>query len=224
MLKKIILSATIFAFSAMFSLAQTGDEYHKVEVFAGFSNNQVDVGSTNESSLRNVFKSRESLNGAEGSVVYNLNRYFGIKGDFSAHFKNIELNTGTIAPSGSAITNQSIGVRTSIYNFLGGVQIKDNRKEGSRVRPFAHALVGQSLINTNIKSTDFGSGFCTSPGNFCTGLDATKMDLAGAFGGGLDIKATNRLSIRAFQADYNPTRLNNSTQHNFRFSVGIVFH
>jgi hypothetical protein len=168
---------------------------------------------------------RESLNGAEGSVVFNLNRYIGIKGDVSAHFKNnIQLNTGTIAPNGATITNQSIRVKTSVYNFLGGVQIKDNAKEGSRFRPFGHALVGQALINTNLKSSDFSSGFCTSPAGGCAGLDATKMDLSAAFGGGLDIKANDRLSIRAFQADYNPTRLNNSTQHNFRFSVGIVFH
>lgn len=224
MLNKFVLSALIFAFSASIGFAQTGDDYHKLEVFAGYSNNQADVGSTNASSVRNQFAVRENLNGAEASVVVNINRYFGIKGDFSAHFKNIELNTGTIAPNGATITNQSIGVRTSLYNFLGGVQIKDNRKEGSRFRPFGHALVGQALINTNIKSTDFGSGFCASPGISCTGLDATKMDLAAVFGGGLDIKATNRLSIRAFQADYNLTRLNNSTQHNFRFSAGVVFH
>lgn len=224
MLNKFVLSTLIFAFSASIGFAQTGDDYHKLEIFGGYSNNQVDVGSTNASSVRNQFAVRENLNGAEASVVVNINRYFGIKGDFSAHFKNIELDTGTIAPNGATITNQSIGVRTSLYNFLGGVQIKDNRKEGSRFRPFGHAMVGQALINTNIKSKDFGTGFCASPGISCTGLDATKMDLSAVFGGGLDIKATERLSIRAFQADYNPTRLNNSTQHNIRFSFGIVFH
>lgn len=227
MFNKSILAVVILVFSAAINFAQSSDEYHKVEVFAGVSNNQFDVGSTNSSSFRNQFKVRESLNGGEASVVYNLNRFIGIKGDFSAHFKNIDLNNGltvTTSPNGTNITSQVVRVRTSVYNFLGGVQIKDNRKEGSRFRPFGHAMVGQALIRTNLKSVDFSSPFCTASANACLGLDATKMDLSAAFGGGLDIKANDRLSIRAFQADYNPTRLNNSTQHNFRFSFGVVFH
>lgn len=226
MLNKFILSAIIFVFSVSNGFTQTGDDYHKVEVFAGVSNNQFDVGSTNNNTFNNQFKVRESLNGAEGSVVYNLNRYFGIKGDFSAHFKNIQLENVlnvTTTPNSTTTTVQFARVRTSVYNFLGGVQIKDNRKEGLRFRPFGHAMVGQALIRTNLKSADFSSPFCTSSVNACAGLDATKMDLSAAFGGGVDFKATNRLSFRT-QADYNPTRLNNSTQHNFRFSVGLVFH
>lgn len=227
MLNKFILCAVIFVFSVSFGFAQVGDDYHKVEVSGGVSNNQFDVGSTNSSSFSAQFKVRESLNGAEASVVYNLNRFIGIKGDFSAHFKNIDLSNGTTVtttPNGTITTTQVVRVRTSVYNFLGGVQIKDNRKEGSRFRPFGHALVGQALIRTNLKPADFSSPFCTASVTACQGLDATKTGLSAAFGGGLDIKATNRLSIRAFQADYNPTRLNNSTQHNFRFSVGVVFH
>lgn len=225
MFNKFILSAVIFVFSVSIGFAQTsGDDYHKVEVFGGYSNNQFDVGSTNGSSFNNQFKARESLNGAEASVVYNLNRFIGIKGDFSAHFKNITLEDGTTSSTGTTATVRSVGVGTSVYNFLGGVQIKDNRKEGSRFRPFGHALVGQALIRTNLKSGDFSSPFCTAFTTACQGLDATKMDLSAAFGGGLDIKASKRISIRAFQADYNLTRLNNSTQHNIRFSTGVVFH
>ncbi len=227
MLNKIILSAVIFVFAASIGFAQSSEDFHKVEVFGGVSNNQFDVGSTNSSSFNNQFKVRESLNGAEASVVYNLNRFIGIKGDFSAHFKNIVLENGltvTTSPNNTTITTNVVRVRTSVYNFLGGVQIKDNRKEGSRFRPFGHAMVGQALIRTNLKPEDFSSPFCTASATACAGLDATKMDLSAAFGGGLDIKASNRISIRAFQGDYNPTRLNNSTQHNFRFSVGVVFH
>jgi len=52
----------------------------------------------------------------------------------------------------------------------------------------------------------------------------TETGLAGAFGGGLDIRASDRIDIRAFQFDYNPTRVFDSTQHNFRIGVGIVIH
>ncbi len=87
MLNKFILSAIIFVFSVSICLGQTTDDNHGFEVFAGYSNNQVDVGSTNNSSLRNVFKVREPLSGFEVSGVKNVSRFVGIKGDFSAQAK-----------------------------------------------------------------------------------------------------------------------------------------
>ncbi|HEX8638443.1 MAG TPA: hypothetical protein VF692_10295, partial [Pyrinomonadaceae bacterium] len=110
MFNKFILATVILVFSASIGFAQTGDDYHKLEVFGGYSNNQADVGSTNQSTYRNQFAVRENLNGAEASVVFNLNRFIGIKGDFSAHFKNIELSNGlslSTSPNGANITNQS---------------------------------------------------------------------------------------------------------------------
>jgi len=38
------------------------------------------------------------------------------------------------------------------------------------------------------------------------------------------VEATDRFSVRAFQVDYNPTRFGGTTQNNFRFGIGIVFH
>jgi hypothetical protein len=55
-------------------------------------------------------------------------------------------------------------------------------------------------------------------------FEESETGFAGAFGGGLDIRASERIDIRAFQFDYNPTRLDGSTQHNFRVGVGIVIH
>jgi hypothetical protein len=52
----------------------------------------------------------------------------------------------------------------------------------------------------------------------------TETGFAGAFGGGLDIRASDRVDVRVIQFDYNPTRLFDSTQHNFRIGVGIVIH
>ena len=44
-------------------------------------------------------------------------------------------------------TTESIDTKERIYNFLGGVQVKDNRKD-ARFKPFAHALVGMA-VNTS---------------------------------------------------------------------------
>jgi opacity protein-like surface antigen len=219
MLNKFILSAIVFVLSASIGSAQTTDDNHGFEVFAGYSNNQVDVGSSNDSSLNNIFKVRESLNGFEVSGVKNVSRFVGIKGDFSAQAKEIQFS---VPRTIGGTETESLKLTASLYNFLGGVQFKDNRKDGSRVRPFAHALVGAAYGRTSVKS--YTTGFCDAQGVSCTGLDDDDTGFAAALGGGIDVKLNKRFTVRAIQADYNPTRLNGTTQHNFRFSVGIVFH
>jgi hypothetical protein len=206
-------------FSTSINLAQTSDENHGFEVFAGYSNNQVDVGSTNNSNLSNMFKSRESLSGFEASGVKNISRFVGIKGDFSAQAKEIQFS---VPRTIGGTTTETLKLTASLYNFLGGVQFKDNRKVGGRVRPFGHALVGAAYGRTSVKS--YTTGFCDAQGVSCTGLDNDDTGFAAVLGGGVDVKLNNRFSVRAIQADYNPTRLNGTTQHNFRFSVGVVFH
>jgi opacity protein-like surface antigen len=218
MLNKFILCTVIFVFSASVGFSQTSEEIHGFEVFGGYSNNQVDVGGTNNSNFRNMFKVREHLGGAEVSAVKNISRFVGIKGDFSAHIREVQF---TIPRSIGANETESLKLNASLYNFLGGVQFKDNRREGSRVRPFGHALVGAAYGRTTVKS--YTTNFCGPTGEDCARLDSDDTGFAAALGGGLDFKTTRRLSIRG-QGDYNPTRLNSTTQHNFRFSVGLVFH
>jgi opacity protein-like surface antigen len=105
------------------------------------------------------------------------------------------------------------------------VQIKDNSKEGSRFRPFGHALAGVAVGKSKIDNSFFSSGFCQQTGVDCRGdFSDSETGFAAAIGGGIDIKATERFSIRAIQVDYNPTRFNGSTQNNFRFGLGVVFH
>jgi hypothetical protein len=43
------------------------------------------------------------------------------------------------------------------------------------------------------------------------------------FGGGIDIRASKHISVRAIQADYNPTFFGQGRQDNFRLSFGVVF-
>ncbi|HEV8159183.1 MAG TPA: outer membrane beta-barrel protein [Pyrinomonadaceae bacterium] len=219
MLNKFILFAVIFVFSASIGLAQTTDDKHEFEVFVGYSNNQVDFGSPDDSDLNNTFKSRQPFSGFEVSGVKNVSRFVGIKGDFSAQAKEIQFSVPT-DPDGT--TSETVKITASLYNFLGGVQFKDNRKESGRVRPFAHVLVGAAHARTRVKS--FTGGLCDAEEVDCTDLKGGDTGFAAALGGGIDVKLNNRFSIRAIQADYNPTRLNGTTQHNFRFGVGVVFH
>lgn len=56
------------------------------------------------------------------------------------------------------------------------------------------------------------------------GFHGKDTGLAGAFGGGMDLRLSNRFDIRLIQIDYNPMKLFNGTQHNLRVGIGLVFH
>ena len=208
--------------------AQT-DDYHKGEGFVGYSNNQVETGiaddirsfnSTTNTFRDDFFDNRQSFNGVTASGVYNFNRYVGARGDFSANYKKYRFNLPTLGTS----ANEQGRVNASVYNFLGGVQVKDNSREGSRVRPFGHALIGVAHGRTELDNEFFSTRFCQQAGVDCRrGSSESDTGFGAAFGGGIDIKATNRLSVRALQIDYNPTHLNGRTQDNVRFGFGVVF-
>lgn len=196
-------------------IAQAPDELKRTEFFAGYSNGQSgDVGTTEGSftGLRPTTQHGFNLSG-----VYNLTRYFGIKGDFSATYKDQDITSTSTGDAGT----QTIRYRanTSLYNFLGGVQFKDNGST-RRLKPFAHALVG--VGHRRIGFSDFE---CT-PDQVCAAVvsgETGRTGLAGAFGGGLDITIKKRIQFRMIQADYNPVRVFGRTEHNARFGAGIVF-
>jgi len=97
------------------------------------------------------------------------------------------------------------GYYFTTYN--GGIQFKSNSKS-SVGRPFVHALFGWARVK---------------------GLGQTRNGLNLVVGGGLDIKASERISIRVIQADYNPIwfadepTLQGKRNNTFRFATGIVF-
>ena len=88
----------------------------------------------------------------------------------------------------------------TMHNFLFGPQI--NLSKG-KLKPYVHGLVGVS--------------HGTSPG-------FTDTVLGFALGGGLDLKVSDRISVRLVQADYLGTRYGDFTQNNIRLSGGLVFH
>lgn len=207
--------------SSVFAFAQATSDYKKAEFYVGYSNNQVDTGANSDSGngARDFFDDRLGFNGFEVSAVGNVSRYVGIKGDFSGAYRNKSFNE-TIG-TGTTATTLRFNTKNSIYNFLGGVQIKDN-SSSSNVKPFAHILGGVAHVRTKVSDVNCTSTPATTN---CSSLAETFSDtgLAGAFGGGVDIKVSDRIDIRAVQFDYNPTRIDGSIGHNFRIGVGLVF-
>ena len=213
---KTMLIGTIIIACASIAAAQT--DYKKFEFFAGYSHNRVDTGVSDEDpDLDDIIDEREGFHGFEVSATGNLTRYIGIKGDFSGHFKNRTFPFFSVAAP-----NANVELDSRLFNFLGGVQIKDNSTEGT-FKPFAHALAGVAHVRNRF---DFNADVCAAvfPSPCPTDFTDSQTGFAAAIGGGLDIRANDRFSIRAIQVDYNPTRIADSTQHNFRIGVGVVFH
>lgn len=213
-MKKIILAFSLTVISSMIAFGQTKavDDYKKAEFFIGYSSGQVDTGIDSGNSLNSFFEDRESFNGFNASGVYNISRYFGIKGDISGTYKS---NTFSEPTDGGTIAFKS---NRSLYNFLGGVQVKDNSSD-TRFKPFAHAMIGAGHARNKI--SDFTcTGVCPAVVPNDTFSDT---GLAGVIGGGLDVRLNKNIQIRAIQLDYNPVKVFGSTDHNMRIGAGIVF-
>ena len=211
MFKTLLIGLTILTCASL-AAAQSND-YKKFEFFAGYSHNRINV-FNDDPDLDDIVDERQGFHGFNTSITGNVSRYVGLKFDFSGHFKSQTFPVGPI--------QNAVDLDSRLYNFLGGVQIKDNSSEKT-FKPFAHALAGVAHTRNRLNvSNDVCIAIVPSPCPFDSNLNETGF--AAAFGGGLDIRASDRVDIRVIQVDYNPTRLFDSTQHNFRIGVGIVFH
>ena len=195
-MRKSMLTVLLILFCAPFSSAQQADEYPKNEVFVGYSYQSADINSLTPN------PGRAGLNGVNVEYTRNLNRVVGITADFSGHIKR-----ETVVTSAGELQHNS-----EQYNLLGGLQFKARNR--SRATPFAHALVGGALFR--------GFSAVLLPSSNTYFFDDAKS-FAMVFGGGLDIRASRRITVRAVQADYNPTFFGQGRQNNFRLSFGVVF-
>jgi len=193
------------------------DEYPKVEVFVGYSA----LGEANGRGISfgpnsNVGANFTAKAGFETSIIRNFSKRFGIKGDFSAHFNN-ESASGPVTACTPLCTTATQGfqLKTRVYNFLAGPEFKARNR--TRFTPFAHVLGGVAHTSATF----------TTPGpTFNLLLKKSDNSFAMALGGGLDIRASKRVSFRA-QMDYNPVFVNDSasgTRDLVRLSLGILFH
>jgi opacity protein-like surface antigen len=195
-MQKVLLAALLLACCTTLAAAQTADEYPKNEVFVGYSYNNVDINSLT------INPGRTGLHGLNVAYTRNLNRSVGVTIDFSGHIKRESFASGTV----------EVQHNREQYNLLGGLQYKARNR--TRATPFVHALCGGGLFR--------GFSAILSPASNTYFFDDARS-FALAFGGGLDIRASKRISVRAVQADYNPTFFGHGRQDNFRLSFGVVF-
>jgi len=219
LLIRLAFSTALLLWSTLVVSAQNTkpDEYPKVEVFVGYSA----LGEANGPGISFGPNSSVGANytakaGFETSIIRNFSKRFGIKGDFSAHFNN-DSNRGPIAACTPVCTTvtQDFQLKTRVYNFLAGPEFK--ARNSTRFTPFVHALGGFAHTSATF----------TTPGpTHILFVRRNDNSFAMGLGGGLDIRASNRVSFRAMM-DYNPVFVQDSTgsRRDFvRFSLGVLFH
>jgi hypothetical protein len=161
-----------------------------------------------------------SLNGGGGTLVFNVNRYLGIKMDLQGYGSNT--SNFIIAPGPNFPNGGIANVQGNLFTYLFGPQIKIR---APKIQPFVHLLLGGAHSNV------YGNAFkniCQPVVGACAFSKAPSGNaFALAFGGGVDIPVGHIVSIRPAEIDYLLTdftnQFNNSNQNNFRYSGGINF-
>ena len=214
-MRKFLVLAILITATASMAFAQSTDDYNKVEFAVGYSHARVDTGVDDpdlDDDFADFLSDRRGFHGFDTSLTGNLTRYVGIKGNVTGHFKSDSFTDGL----------DTINTKERIWNFLGGLQVKDNSKV-TRFKPFAHALVGAAHQTVEFSSPDFTET-----------LDFDDTSFAAKFGAGLDIRVSDRVDFRAIEFNYNPIFIKDrtvggetftgGTQHNFTIGFGIAIH
>jgi opacity protein-like surface antigen len=223
-MKRLIQLLIVISFWAAPVMAQ--DDYKKIEFFGGYSLMNFDnaAGNSNNAVVNDLLGEKELLQGFNAAINYNFHKYVGVKFDYSLHFREDNFSR----PLGSGT------VDTTLQNYLFGVQVKNNMNDGPKLKPFGHALVGFAVQKIDVDSPQLPVLFGVND------FSINETSLAFAFGGGLDVKISDRIDARLGQIDWNIIRrgdqqfpgitpgqtivLPNTRQDNLRFSVGIVIH
>lgn len=226
--------ATLVAVILVFATTALGqNDYKRYEFFGGYSALFVDnlAGDTGNPAVDDVLGEKQTLRGFNLAAGYNFHKYVGMKFDYSLHLREDNFSR----PLGSGT------VDTTLQNFLGGIQIKNNSEDGPTFKPFGHALFGVAVQKVDVDSPNLPVLFGISD------FHTNETSFAMAFGGGIDIKLNKRFDLRAVQIDWNiinrgdqqtgivlapapfqtvgsPFVIPGTRQDNLRLGIGIVIH
>jgi len=209
-----LVALSIVCAPLAFAQQSPPNEYPKFEWFAGYTA----LGDANKDDGR-ILTFYGSNTGFETSLTRNLSRRWGIKGDFSSHFGT---NRGR-GSFGQPFTQTSpidgdYQFEHRLFNFLIGPEFKARNR--SRVTPLAYTLIGVGVSRGEVKIT-FPAG--------TSNVQVADTGVALALGGGFDVKASNRFSIRV-TADYNPVYAGGNSidprgwRDHVRLSLGFIIH
>jgi opacity protein-like surface antigen len=151
-----------------------------------------------------------NANGGSGQLTYNVNSVIGVTGDFGAYH-----------------VGESHGVSGTVATYMVGPKFTLRRGKWS---PFAEGLFGGAWLGSGFAEVCDSVARPRPQGEVCEGNSSSLNTFAMAFGGGVDYKLMNHISVRLFDADYLFTHFNlaefdipNNHQNNLRVSTGVVF-
>lgn len=229
-MKRFLLSAIPVICFATFAPAQRLDAFNRFEVFHG--NSYFILERPEPAGEGATF---ESFRGISNAATFNIKRYFGLKFDLARYDKKYDFcapGQGMTDPSspvrecfnplpGAVVTAGDPHLKTAIYNFMGGIQLKDNSRGTKLLKPFAHLSIGSALTRARVDTYSLDSASGRLILDFKTRSD---WGAAGAVGGGLDLRLSDRIDLRVIQLDYHKATIFHNSTDSFRVGVGLVFH
>jgi len=160
--------------------------------------------------------------GGIGTLGWNINNHIGIEAEFGGY------HNGNV---------NNLRLNATDYSYLFGPRVSYGRTK--RIDPYVHALFGIVHVSANLAPSSVlvptPAPAVPSSGRY----KASDLNLAAAFGGGVDIRVQKHILIRPAQIDLVLTRFGdlnffppmgpalssstNKSQLNFRYAFGFVF-
>ena len=217
---------------ALSSVIVGQDDIYSFEGMGGYSymnlNRGIDLDEINDN-FTDTRQNRVNAHGFNGSIGYNWSRFLGVKFDVTLHSYGEDFtSTLTVNPLGGTPGPGTFKTSQNVYQYMGGVQIKDNAKDGPKFKPWAHILGGVADQHLSLERTSPISERL---------FDVNSTDFAMKLGGGIDYRIHKNIDVRLIQADWNPIfrgdldtanprfgTLGSVLQNNWLLTFGVVIH
>lgn len=143
-----------------------------------------------------------------GDALGNITNSFGVVGEVAGHYKTVDESESF----GGAQVNVSANVR--VHTFMGGVRF--SWRQNPRITPFAQVLIGLAHGSADVEGR-------TTIGNQTFTIDESESssDFGADIGGGVNIRATDRISVRVAGSYFKIVEEDSGNA--FRFAAGLVF-
>jgi opacity protein-like surface antigen len=193
---KIFAAAAFMLLGTVIAFAQ---DYPRAQIFGGYSYVSADF----------TTSGRANLNGWNGALTGNFNRWLGVTTDLTGVYGAQDVSAPIGAPCPPFCG--PFHIQTHAYTFLFGPQIS---LRSERYTPFAHALFGVAHVTESV-----GVPILTPLPNPTVSLSDTSFAMA--LGGGVDVGLSPRFAWR-IQGDFLQSHVFQATQNNFRMSTGVA--
>src|SRR5438270_2529675 len=185
-MSKWLVIALVIALCGLPVLAQ--ENTPKAEIFGGYQYGRFNVSNTGI-----------NMNGWNGSVTGNFNKWLGVTADFSGNYKTEK----------ASFSGTTVSANLKAYTYTFGPVVSLNH-EGA-FNPFVHALFGGVHMSLGANVSGLTSGSMSDSG------------FAAMLGGGADARLTRHVAVRLFQPDWVHYRFSGFTgTSSASISTGLV--